>query len=108
MDVDGDATAVVGDGYGFIRMDSDDDTIAIAGQSFVDGIIDDLEDHVVQAGAVIGVPDVHAGALAHRIEALQNFDFAGVVDVVRCHEIARFMDGALYRGTPPLTTLKAG
>ena len=44
--------------------------VAVAGQRLVDGVVDDLEHHVVQTGAVIGVADVHAGALAHRIEAL--------------------------------------
>ena len=50
-------------------------------QGFVDRVIDDLEYHVMQTGAVIGVTDVHAGAFSDRVEALQDFDFAGVVNV---------------------------
>ena len=57
-------------------VDGDHDAVAIAGQRLVDGVVDDLEHHVVQAGAVIGIADVHAGALAHRIQALQHLDFA--------------------------------
>ena len=46
------------------------DFLAVAGERLVDGVVDDLEHHVVQAGAVIGVADVHAGALADGLEAL--------------------------------------
>ena len=55
------------------------DAVAIAGQRLVDGVVDDLVDHVVQAGAVVGVADIHAGALAHGIEAAQHLDRIGVV-----------------------------
>ncbi len=44
------------------------------GQRLVDGIVDDLVDHVVQARAVIGVADIHAGALADGVEALEHLD----------------------------------
>jgi hypothetical protein len=36
---------------------------------------------VVQARAVVGVADVHAGPLADGLEALQDLDFGGVVGV---------------------------
>jgi hypothetical protein len=42
----------------------------MAGEGLGDGVVDDLEDHVVQPRAVVGVADVHAGALADRFEAL--------------------------------------
>ena len=48
--------------------------VAMAGQRLVDGVVDDLVDHVVQAGAVVGVADIHARPLAHGIEALQDLD----------------------------------
>ena len=40
---------------------------------------DDLVDHVVQAGAVVGVADIHAGALTHGVETAQNLDRAGAI-----------------------------
>ena len=46
----------------------------VAGQRLVDGVVDDLVDHVMQAGAVIGVADIHARPLAHGIEALEDLD----------------------------------
>ena len=41
-----------------------------AGLRLVHRVVDDLEGHVVQARAIVGVADIHARALAHRIEAL--------------------------------------
>ena len=41
----------------------------MAGQRLVDGVVRNLEHHVVQARAIVGIADVHAGALAHGIEA---------------------------------------
>ena len=67
-------------------MDGDDDVVAVAGQGLVDGVVDDLEDHVVQAGAVGGVADVHAGPLAHGLQAFELLDavFVVVVGGRRC------------------------
>ena len=55
------------------------DAVGMAGQRLVDGIVHDLIDHVMQARAVIGVADIHAGALAHGIQALQHLDAVGVI-----------------------------
>src|SRR6185312_14694339 len=68
MDVDGNSPAVVGHRDGLIRVDGHDDAVAVAGQGLIDGVVDDLEHHVVQTGAVIGIPDVHARAFSHRVK----------------------------------------
>ena len=78
---DGDAAAVVLDRDRAVEVDRDVDAIAEARQRLVDGVVDDLVDHVVQARAVIGVADVHARALAHRLEALEDLDALLVVRV---------------------------
>ncbi len=67
--VDRDAPAVVGDGDRAVGVHLHAYRVAVSAESFVDGIVDGLVDHVVQARAVIGVADVHAGPLAHRIQA---------------------------------------
>src|SRR5690606_30694117 len=72
----GDAAAVVGHADGVVGVDGDDDVVAVAGQGLVDGVVDHLENQVVQAGAVGGVADVHAGALAHRFQAFEDLDRA--------------------------------
>ncbi len=56
-------------------------SVGEAGERFVDRVVDDLVDHVVQARAVVGVADIHAGALAHRVEAAQHLDRIGAVVV---------------------------
>ena len=70
MDIHRDAASIVEYGDRLIRVDGDDNLVAMTGQRLVDGVVDDLEDHVVQAGSVIGVADVHAGAFPHRIKTL--------------------------------------
>jgi hypothetical protein len=76
-----DAAAVVVHGAGGVGIERDRHLVGESGQRLVDGVIDDLVHHVVQAGAVVGVADVHAGPLADGIEPLQNLDFFGAVAV---------------------------
>src|SRR5690606_18376021 len=89
VDVHRNATAVVAHRDGLVGVDGDADFGAVASQRFVDGVVHHLEHHVVQAGAVIGVADVHAGALAHRIKALQHLDAGGIVGVLFAHASLR-------------------
>ena len=75
---DGDAAAVVDDGDRVVGVDRDRDLGAEAGQRLVDGVVDDLVDEVVQAHHA-GRADVHARALADRLEALEDGDVLRVV-----------------------------
>ncbi len=85
VDVGRDAAAVIAHGAGAIRIECDDDGFGIAGERFVDRVVDDLVDHVVQAGAVVGVADIHARPLAHGIEPLEHLDrFRVVVGRIGC------------------------
>jgi hypothetical protein len=40
----------------------------VSGKDFIDRIIDNLENHVVQACTVIGITNVHAWALSYCIQ----------------------------------------
>ena len=91
VDVGGDAAAVVDDGHRAVGIERHRDEVGMAGQRLVDGVVDDLVDHVVQARAVIGVADVHAGALAHRVEALEDLDGIGAIFV---GIVGRRLDGS--------------
>ena len=51
------------------------------GKNLVDRVIDDFVDHVVQAGAVVGIADVHSWAFADRVQALEHLDAIGAVVV---------------------------
>ena len=74
VDVGGDAAAIVAHGAGAVGIERDHDFLGEAGQRFVDGVVDDLVDHVMQARAVVGVADIHARPLAHGIEPLEHLD----------------------------------
>jgi hypothetical protein len=76
--VDGDAAAVVGDRDAVVRVDRDLDVVALTGQGLVDGVVHDLVDEVVKAAGP-GGSDVHAGALADGLEALEHGDVLGSV-----------------------------
>ncbi len=69
VDVGRNAPAVVLDGDRFVGVNRHDDAIAVPGQGLVDRVIHHLENHVVQAGSIIGVADVHPGPLADGFEA---------------------------------------
>ena len=81
-----DATAVVLNGYRAVRVNDHRDSVGVAGQRFVDGVVDNLVHHVVQAGDVIRIPDVHPGTLTDGVQALENFDVFGCV--VLWHSVA--------------------
>src|SRR6478672_1016165 len=81
LDVDGDAATVVPDLDGAVAAEDHLDTGADAGQGLVDRVVDDLPQAVHEA-ALVGRADVHARALAHGLEALEDLEVArGVVAV---------------------------
>ncbi len=69
-----DAAAIVGNGDRAIGIERDRDDVGMAGQGFIDRIVDDFIDHVMQARTVVSVTDIHAGALADSVQSLQNLD----------------------------------
>ncbi len=79
VDVGRDAAAVVAHGDRAVGVEDHLDPVAIAGQRLVDRVVDDLEHHVVQAGAVVGVADVHARPPAHRLQTLEHLDGGRIV-----------------------------
>ncbi len=83
VDVDRDAAPVVDDLHAAVLEDRHHDPVAVAGQRFVDGVVDDLPHEVVQT-ALTGRADVHARALADRLEPFEDLDRRGVVR--RCGE----------------------
>ena len=95
MHVDRNAAAVVAHRNRSIDMNRHFNLVAKTGEMFVDRIIENLENHVVQT-ALIRVADVHARALSDCFEAFQFVDLRGVVFLRRAdsgHSIARqFLD----------------
>ncbi len=74
LDAGRDAAAIVAHRARAVGVQRDQALRCVSGQHLVDGVVDDLVDHVVQARPVVGVADVHAGALADGVEPLQHLD----------------------------------
>ena len=74
----GHAAAVVDHGARAVDADAHGDGRGEAGHDLVDGVVDALVDEVVE-GVQPGAADVHAGALADRLEALEDLDRVGGV-----------------------------
>jgi len=76
---DRNTAAVVADGGRAVGIEDDFGLIAIAGQRFVNRIVQHFVNHVMEAGAVIGIADIHTRAFANRVQPAQNFDRIGVI-----------------------------
>ena len=70
VEVHGDTASVIADRDRFVGVDSYGNRIAVTGQGLVNRVVDNLEDHMVQACPIVGVADVHARAFSDRLEAL--------------------------------------
>jgi len=71
-----------------IGVERDVDPVAMPGERFVDRVVGNLEHHMVEARSVVGIADIHAGAFADRVEALEHLDRIGAIVVgigVFCH-----------------------
>ena len=75
VDVHRHAATVVGHLAAAVGVQDHGNLARVAGQGFVDAVVDDFLGQVVGAGGV----GVHPRALAHRVEAGKDFDVFGVV-----------------------------
>ena len=78
MHFDRDAAAVVGDLDPAVLEDSHVDFRRVATHGFVDRVVDDLPDEVVQA-ALAGGADIHARAFADSLQSFEDGDGRGAV-----------------------------
>ena len=73
------STAVVGDGYDVVAFNRDLDVGAVSGERFINGVVHHFEDHVVEAGTVVGIANIHPGPFANGIKAAEYLDAGGIV-----------------------------
>ena len=101
MDADRNSPPIIHDRAAPIGIDLDQNAVAEPGPGFVDRIIDDFINQVVQP-ARRGVADVHARPLAHVLHPLQHLDHALVV--IAFFECFFFLRGLLicHENTPCL------
>lgn len=84
--IDRDAAAIIDHGHNIVTANGAGDGIADSSQRFIDRIVDEFADEVVQA-ALVGAANVHAGALANGFEALENLNLLGTIRLVHCRSI---------------------
>ena len=58
------------DRHRFVGVNGDHHSVAVTGQGLIDRVVHHLEDHVMQAAAVVGVSDIHSRAFADGVESL--------------------------------------
>ena len=78
MNIDRNAAAVVAHGHAAIDMHRYFYLVTKSGEMFVDRIVQDFENQVMQT-ALIRVADVHPGAFADRFQAFELVDLRRVV-----------------------------
>ena len=76
--VDGNTAAVVDHGNRVVEMNGYFNGVAIAGERFVDRVVDNFVNQMVQAN-LAGRTDVHRGTFAHGFHPAEDFDRVGVV-----------------------------
>ena len=76
MRIDRDAAAVVVHGDAAVAVELELDAAGMARHRLVHGVVQHFGDEMVQR-PLVGAADIHAGAAAHRLEALQDLDVLG-------------------------------
>jgi hypothetical protein len=107
---DRDAAAVVGDADATVVLQHDLDTGGVTRHRLVDGVVHDLPDQVVQTAFARG-PDVHAGALANRLQPLEHSDGRCAVGVLLLRHgltVSSPRRPDADAKTPPLRSLSTG
>ena len=116
VDVDRDAASVVADADAVVREDGHGDLRGESGERFVDTVVDDFVDQVVQA-ALGRVADVHAGTLADGFQAVEDGDLVrGIVVRIAVFGLRRefavhagfVVDGARRLRLPGLPGFRGG
>ena len=73
FDVNGNAARTVVHRDRAVRIESHSDLFSVAGQGFIDGIVDDLPQAVHETARISGA-DVHTGPFANRVEPFQYLE----------------------------------
>ncbi len=81
MDVDGNTAPVVAHRDAAVAVQGQFDPGGVSGLDLVHRVVDDLERHMMQAGTVIGVTDIHTWAATNRVESFQDGDRRGIVGI---------------------------
>ena len=78
IDIDRDTTAIIHNGNGVIGMDFYSDFVAEASQSFVNGVIYDFINQMMQTSGTGGA-DIHTGTLADCLQTFQDLNLTCII-----------------------------
>jgi hypothetical protein len=81
MNINRNTAAIVAHRNGAIDVNRNFDFAAKPREMFVDRVIQNFEDAVMQS-ALIGIADIHARPLPHRFEAFEFIDLGGVIFLI--------------------------
>ena len=79
VQINGDATAMVAHREGVIWVQRDFHDVVVASEMFVDRIVDDLPNAVVQRRAVVRVTKVHPWSFSYRFKSFKNLNTGCIV-----------------------------
>ncbi len=85
MFLHGDAAPVIFYDDRTIGVDNNGDGVGDTRHDFVDAVIDDFLDEMVQTTLICGA-DIHAGAYTHGLQAFENLDVLFAVAAVAVYE----------------------
>ena len=74
VNINRNAPAIISDRHRPILIQLYLDNVTMPGKRLINRIIDNLIDHVMQPGAIIGVANIHAGALANSVQTAQHLN----------------------------------
>jgi hypothetical protein len=95
--VDGNPAPVVPDAGATVTVQGHTDFVATTGHDLIDGVVDELVEHMVVSVPALGVPDEHSRASAHGFKAFLNLDFLAVVSF-RDHFYPSLSGASFYIG----------
>jgi hypothetical protein len=81
VNIDGNSSTIVNDTNSAVLQNGYLDVVAIPCEGFINGVIDDLIDQVVQSAGT-GRTDIHSGTFAYGFETFENLNLACTVAAV--------------------------
>jgi hypothetical protein len=77
----GDATTVIGYRARAVGVQDDVDAVTMTGERFIDRIVDDFVDHVMEPRTVVGIAYIHPRAFPDSVKPAQHLNRGGAVSV---------------------------
>ncbi len=87
VDIDWNAAPIILNGNRLVRVNGNGDFVTVPGQGFVNRVVNDFKHHVVQAGTIVSVTNVHARTLADGVQPFEYLDVTGIIGDIFAHSV---------------------